>query len=917
VLLGRTSELARIDALLDGARRSRGGTLVLVGEAGTGKTALLEHARERADGMLVVSVSGIEAEAELPFAGLSVLLGPLVDGLDRLWSPQRTALAGALGLGLSPPSAPFATYAALLALLAQEAERRALVVLVDDAHWLDRASAEALASCARRVGLERIAQLFAARENGPASLALGGLVRLRLAGLDRGAAAALLRRAAGAEVSGEVAERVRLATGGNPLALGEIGRSLTTAQLAGSEPLPAALPIGRDLEAALRRRIAALPAATQTALVLAAANDSSDLRELVRALRTLSLNVSALAPGETAGIVTIVADTLQFSHPLLRSAAYLGAPSARRRQAHAALAAGLEAGGDRVRRAWHLAQATVEPDEAIAAEIETVAREASARAAPAAGGRALAAAARLTPPGVVRTARLLAGAEELYVAGISASALGLLDEALKEADSPIERADIQRLRARVMASAGPLAPVRELLTSEAIRVESHEPARAAAMRLDAALYTVMTGDVPEALQLAERAYPLVHAGGGPEALIASVVLASARILAGDARRAEPLLRDAAPLVATAELSPFGYVGAMIAVADTWMERYAESRRILVQIIARARADSALVTLPFALAWLADADLHLGRWTSALAEASEAVSLGEEVGRPGELVNALVVLAAVQVRRGDGADARVTIERAEAIAGQIGAHWMQTHARASLGLLERAEGRLDEAIAALRSAGRLAREGGLEEPAAVPWAQELAEAYARRGRNSGAGAALELLERQADRTGRRLARAGAARCRGLIAGDAEFEGHFRSALAWHDGVADPFERARTELCFGERLRRARRRRESREWLHRARDTFDRLGAAAWAEHARRELAASGERARRRTPDTADELTAKELQVALVVADGATNREAAAALFVTPKTVETHLHSIYRKLGVRSRVELARRLERSPK
>jgi DNA-binding CsgD family transcriptional regulator len=917
VLLGRTSELARIDALLEGARHSRGGTLMFVGEAGAGKTALLDHARERADGMLVLGVSGIEAEVELPFAGVSVLVGPVLGGLDRLWPPQREALAGALGVGLAPPSAPVAAYAALLALLAQEAERRPVMLLVDDAHWLDGASADALAFCARRVALEPIALLFAARENGPASLATSGLPRRRLPGLDRASAAGLLRSAAGAEVSDAVAERVRLATGGNPLALCEIGRSLTHAQLSGSEPLPAALPIGRDLEAALRRRIAELPDATQTALLLAAASDSSDLHELVRALREQSLNVSVLAPAETAGIVTIGADTLQFSHPLLRSAAYLGAPSARRRDAHAALASGLEAGGDRVRRAWHLAHATPEPDEAIAAEIEAAGREACARAAPAAGGRALAAAARLTPPGLARTRRLLAGAEELYVAGASGSALRLLEEALEAATDPIERADIQRLRARVMASAGPLAPVRDLLTAEALRVESHDRARAAAMRLDAALPTIMTGDVPGALQLAERAYPVVHARGGPEALIASVIVASARILGGDARGGEPLLREAAPLIATAELSPFGYVGAMIAVCETWMERYEESRRILVQIIARARADSALVTLAFALAWLAEADLHLGRWGAALAEASESVSLGDELGRPGELVNALVALASVQVRRGDSAEARATIERAEAVAHEIGAHWMRTHARASLGLLERAEGRLDEAIAALRSAGRLAREGGLEEPGAVPWAQDLADAYLRRGRTADAEATLELLERQADRTGRRLAHAGAARCRGLLAGEAEFEGHFRRALAWHDGVADPFERARTELCFGERLRRARRRRESRDWLYRARETFERLGAASWVEHAGRELAASGERARRRTPDAAGALTAKEMQVALAVAEGATNREAASALFVTPKTVESHLNSIYRKLGVRSRVELVRRLEHTTK
>jgi ATP/maltotriose-dependent transcriptional regulator MalT len=280
------------------------------------------------------------------------------------------------------------------------------------------------------------------------------------------------------------------------------------------------------------------------------------------------------------------------------------------------------------------------------------------------------------------------------------------------------------------------------------------------------------------------------------------------------------------------------------------------------------------------------------------------------------VNGLVPLAAIHVRRGDDAAARATIERADAIATDIAAHWMRTEARASLGLLELSSGRLEEAIAALRTAGRLAREGGLEEPGAVPWAQDLAEACIRCGRTNEADAALSLLEGQAERTGRCLAHAGAARCRGLIAPEEHFERHFRRALDWHERVPNPFECARTQLCFGQRLRRAGRRRESRQWLHRALATFDGLGAALWADHTRRELAATGERARRRTADTADHLTPKELQVAMVVADGATNREAAAALFVTPKTVETHLHSVYRKLGVRSRVELVRRLNRTP-
>ena len=902
-----------MDAHLDAARQSRGGALVVVGEAGIGKTALLDHARGRAAGMVILGARGVEAEAELPFAGLGAVLEPLLEGLDRLPPPQRDALAGALGLAPPSPNGRFATYAGALALLADAAERQTLAVLVDDAHWLDRASAEALVFCSRRVEGERVTFLFAIREGERSPFDAPGMPSLRLAGLEPAAAAELVRREAETRVASAVMTRLHEATGGNPLALRELARSLTPAQLAGSEPLPAVLPVGADLERALGGRLARLPEDTRAALLIAAASDSGAVDEITGALRRRSLTLSALAPAEIGDVVSMAGGAVEFTHPLLRSAAYVGATPPVRRDAHAALAASLPPDADRVRRAWHLALATVEPDEATAAEVEAAAREARDRGAPAAAGQAFAAAARLTPRGKERVRRLIESATEYHLAGLPEAARRLLDDALDGAQDPIMRADVQRLRARVLTTGQSLAATRDLLVSEATRVQPHDTVRAAAMLLDVSLTMVVLGDVRESARLAEQAFRPVHERGGTDALIAAFVLGDARILAGDAPAGYPLLREARPLVDSQEVSLFGYIGAMIALAHSWLEHYEESRRMFAAIIARARAQSALMTLPLALAWLADVDQRLGNWTAALAEASESVRLGEEIGRPGELLNGLAALGSLQARRGQAAEGRVTLARADELAASIEANLMRPSAQSALGLLELGQGRLPEAIEALEAAGHAALRGGVEEPGILPWAQDLAEAYARDGSLADAESTLEVLERQAERTGRRLAHAAAARCRGLLAGDDAFEGHFRRALEWHEGVANPFERARTELCFGERLRRARRRRESREWLHSALDVFDRLGAAPWAEHARRELAASGERARRRTPDTADDLTPKELQVAMIVAEGATNREAAAALFVTPKTVETHLNSIYRKLGVRSRVELARRLE----
>jgi DNA-binding CsgD family transcriptional regulator/sugar phosphate isomerase/epimerase len=352
---------------------------------------------------------------------------------------------------------------------------------------------------------------------------------------------------------------------------------------------------------------------------------------------------------------------------------------------------------------------------------------------------------------------------------------------------------------------------------------------------------------------------------------------------------------------------------MVAHVEIWVGEYERAHEMLADLVARLRAEGAMSMLPYALGGLAYTSFFLGDWQAAEAHATESIRVAEEVGQPTFVIHPATCLGLLTGAQGRNSEARAHLERARAVADEFGAESMRTVIGWAYGQVDLAIGAYEDAAVRLAATGRFSLERGLEEPAVGTWAQDLPEAYVRLGRLSDAEATLEVLEAQAQRTGRRLAHAAAERCRGLLAGPTDFEGHFKRALRWHRGVACPLERARTQLCFGERLRRAGRRIEARGPLREAVAIFADVGAVPWHERATRELRATGERARRRTPEAADQLTPQELQVAYLVIAGATNREAAAALFVSPRTIETHLSHAYRKLGVRSRVELAHQLD----
>lgn len=914
MLVGRRAERGRIDDLLAGARAGTSGVLVLRGEPGIGKTSLLEYARERSAGMRVLHALGVEAESELPFAALHELVRPILDRIGQIPPVQARALEAALALGrlgeLDPPAAPgrFAAAAATLSLLAAAAEERPTLCLVDDAHWLDAASAEALVFACRRLSAEGIAILFAAREEERRRFGAEVLPAIVLGGLGSADARALLARdGAGAlDVSESFIELSR----GNPLALLELPRELRRTQHAGSGDGPP-VPVGARIERAFLARARTLPADTQRALLVAAASDNGDSGPLLRAVGSLGLARTALEPAESAGLVDLADGRCTFSHPLLRSAVYHSADPADRRAAHRSLAAAIGIDGDRGRRAWHLAAAAIGPDEESAVALEGAAEDARARGGHAAAASALEQAAMLSAAAPDRARRLFAAGEAYWVAGLPVQAGPLLDRALAATTDPLRRADVQQLRGRAHGWTGDVTGAFRLLTSEADRVEPLDATRAALLVAEAAHLCFMTGDVGLALETSDRATALAAPGGGPPAMIAAAMMAQAEVLAGNGARAGVLLSGILPALRASDPIGLATVLAQAAYSLLWIEEFEPARELLGIAVTAGRAQSAVASLPFALATQAELDLRLGQLAAAYAGASESVTLADQTGQHSIAAFSYVTLARVEAILGREADCRTHAAQSLELAGRMGTASIRLYAASALALLELGLGHPEAARAALDPMTVLVREFGVGEPSAVQWAPDLVESLTQLGRPAEAEAVLAEFATQAERTGRTWALAAAARCRGLLADDAGFTAQFDESLHWHDRTASPFERARTELAYGGRLRRAGLRRPARDRLRAALAAFERMGATLWADRAQSELRASGERLRRRDGGTPEALTAQELQVALIVVGGATNREAAAQLFLSLKTIEFHLGNVYRKLGVRSRTDLARR------
>jgi DNA-binding CsgD family transcriptional regulator/HEPN domain-containing protein len=911
-VLGRDAELAELSALLDEARDGRGGALVVRGEPGVGKSLLLASAVASADDFTAFAVAGVQSESDLTFGALAALLQPLTAGIDDLPPVQADSLRAAIGLSAGAQVERIACYAAVVNLLAGAARERPVVVVADDLQWFDAGSRDAILFAARRTQSDPVAFVLAIRDGEGEEEIVTGLPELRVEGLEEAPALELIARVEG-DVSPEVARTLWTHTAGNPLALSEIPRQLTAEERAGRVALSVPLPVGQRLEASFVARAAALPETCRRALLVAAASYTGATDAIFEALRLLDLPADALEPAEEEGLVTISDGRLTWRHPLVRSAIYHAASTPAQRAAHAALA---RAGGEARlpdHHAWHLAAAAAAPDEEVASALEQVAVEAARRGAPATALRAFERAARLSPREVDRARREVEAAEHALAVGRWEEAIELVDGARGRTDDPLLRAQGERIRARVEMLRGDPHAGHDRLVSIAEGLEDVDRALAAAVMTEAAVGRTMTGPIAAYRATAERAFTLAQPVGGETEAIAALAFGCGLILSGETAAGLELFGRYGDVGDQPELwrSAPELLG-MYSCMHAAIEEFDTAARLFAAIVTDSRDQGALPALPYPLSGRALLDLELGRWPAALAGAEEAVELAREIDGGAMLASGLAALAQIEARMGRVEQTRAHAAEGLAICKQLNAWAIEPEPVLALASLALSLGEHETAVGVWEQTTVDIREWVLE-PGWEHLDDVMIEANIRAGRHDQAERELDRLEQKAARTGRTWAHAVAARCRGLLAPSEEMDEHFQRALEWHSHIPLPFDRARTELCYGERLRRARRRTDAREQLMRASATFHALGAAVWGDRAEQELAAAGYS--RQSPAEQSpwaELTAAETRVAQVILDGATYDEAASALFVSPRTIETHLRQVYRKLGVRSRSEMTKRL-----
>jgi DNA-binding CsgD family transcriptional regulator len=882
VLVGRDAERARLQGLLSDARDGRSGVLVVSGEAGVGKTALLNDAAETSDGMRVVRVVGVESEATMPFGTLFDVCRPFLESIGDLPDRQRQALEGALAMGPSAEGDRFAIGAATLSLLAAAARAGPLLVVIDDAQWLDDASASSIAFALRRLDADDIAVLVGLRSGVVGGgFDVAGLPVLELARLSPADALALAtsRR----PVSRDQAGRIAQASDGNPLAVLELVGS-ETGVMDGLIPIPA------HIERTFSVRVEELPEETRAGLLVAAVDDLGLIDVLGRAT-----SLAALGPAEDAGLVRIVEARLEFRHPLVRSAIYQRASPTERRAAHAALAAALPH-EQASRRVWHRAASVVEPDENVASALAEVAVEAQARRGPAAAAAAWRRAAELSPDMNERARRLLAASSAAWEAGGSDMAHQAADAALDACQDPLLHADIVRVRARIDSQSGGVAEdVSATLRREADAVAPLDSLRAAYLLADAVVAFWPAWDTGPNVELARAARD--RAGTCDDPLFDYV-------LAWELAR-EGSIDEAMPLLGAAERAILGDSARrddpreLILVAECawWRNSPLETCALYIRAIDRARELGLAGVVAQGLAELADDQIVVGAWDDAEVGLAEAIRLGEDTGQLTSVGIALSRQAEIAARRG----AAERFEELNAAAARyVGtAAPIRAFERNSRCLLALGTGHPELAIAI-----REPTESYSIEQLSAP-ALDLIEAYIRTGRSDEARARLDEV---ATHVHIDEAHGAYTRCRALLADVDKFDALFSDSVRLFQGPGDVFECARTRLCYGERLRRANRRRDARRELGAAHDAFEQLRAAPWADRARRELRASGEHRRPRTPETRDNLTPQERQIAALAGEGRTNREIGALLFLSPRTIETHLGRVFRKLGISDRTAL---------
>ena len=901
-LLGRQRERAVLERLLDTARDGHGAVLVVHGDPGVGKTALLEYAVEVGQDFRVVRTSGAEGEMELDYAALQQLSSPILDYSERLPDPQRDALGVAFGLGAGHAPSPYLVGLAVLGLLSEAAAEQPLLCLVDDAQWLDGASARALAFVARRLLADRIALAFATRDVG------SGWVRfpqLRVEPLGRRDARALLESVLAARLDESVLERIVAETGGNPLALLELPRGLTPAQLAGGFGLPAALPLSTGIEQSFTRRLARLPRETRRLLLLAAAEPVGDLALLWRAAQQVGIPETAARAVEAEGLLTLDGAVV-FRHPLVRSAVYGAAEPNERREAHRALADAIDPQLDPDRRAWHGAQAASVPDEELAGELERSAGRAQARGGLAAAAAFLERAVTLTPEPSHRARRALAAAQTKFQAGALDDALSLLAMAETGALSDLERARVALLRAQTafVATRGSNAP--PLLLEAARRLAALDPALARETYLDALSAAMFAGRFAgpggSALEVAQAASaaPPPRAPRGSDFLLDAL----ATLFSDTYESAVPILRRAQAAFSTDEsaIEQLRWLWlATIASVQLWDDTGWET--LSERHVRLARRTGALSDLPLALTQRVYMHLLAGELTAAASLVDEIEAATDAIG--GTLAPyGKVGLSALRGREVEAVDlidrTRTEVTRRGEGIGVSVVDWAEAVLYNGLARYE------DARSAALRVVDH-------QDLNPSTWVMpEVIEAAVRAGTPELAAHTHRRLVDMTRVSGTDWALGLAARSEALLVEDQRAEKLYVYAIERLGRTRIRADLARAHLLYGEWLRRERRRLDARRQLRTAHDLFSDFGMEAFAERARVELEATGEHARRRTVDTLDQLTPQEAQISRLVAQGNTNREIAARLFISQSTVEYHLRKVFRKLGVKSRTQLANRV-----
>jgi DNA-binding CsgD family transcriptional regulator len=897
--------MGEIDVLLAAALRHRSGSLLLHGEAGIGKSALLDYARDTSRDMTVLLGAGHQSEAHLPYGLLDQLTRPLRLLTDRIPGPQSRALASALGWSEEPLLDRFLVSAALLSLLAEAAEDRPVLCVVDDIQWVDPASLDAVGFVARRLEAEGIVILMAQRIDADSDLSIHGVADCRLSGLEAEDALALIREQPG-DRTDAWEERLLTNSGGNPLALIELPSLLDTSAFGAGTSLPAPLPVGAGIRRAFSEQVSRLSADAQALLVVAAADPEASVADVGTVGGELGISAGAIPEAELSGLVETADGRFRFRHPLVRAVVYHEASVVLKQRVHAAFAHSLRSERQSERQVWHSSLATSGPEESVAAALQSAGERSRTRGALEASSRAFERAAELSESSQVSARRMTDAAESAQLGGQPERARWLIEQAGHLNQDDLVGVELDELRGRLELRTGVPTDAHAFLTSAARRVVDDDPSRAVRLLTEAGEAASYAGDRNLLMTTGQQAADLLERVSGVSRLPALVLFGSGKVVSGEAERGRSICREAVEL-GTRAIEARDLVWASIAAQ--YLGDEATQHGLAVRAASAARSSGQVAMLPYALEFQGLSELAASRFEAARSTATEGLSLARELKQQNSVGRHLATLAWLDAAQGHEQDCRERSDEVLHIAAARGLGLQAASAHWALGLLELTLGRPEEAY---RRLSRLLVPGhGESHPGiALLATPDLVESAVRTDQSDAARNALTPFERFAGAAAPHWARALAARSRSVVDGDRpEVRDGFENALVLHRGARRPWDEARTELLYGEHLRRTRRRVDARPHLRRAGEEFKRLGAVPWEVRAQAELRATGETRQGHDVGSDEKLTPQEFQIVTLVASGLSNRDVAAHLFLSPRTVEYHLGKVYSRLGVASRAELS--------